>query len=1151
MKTALLKDIFREIKHTLPRFFSIMLMISLGVFVYTGLKGAAPLMINTVNDFTAQTNMADIKVEAAIGLNRKDISIINSHSQIKYAEWIHSVDLNTRKSDLLIQIQSLPEKLSVPYLVKGRLPIEPDEILLDAGLEEKGYEIGEIIHLKKEISKFNLNSDEKKNALRRYQYRIVGFCHHPEFIHPSLKGEANGGLGQLKGFAFVRDENFTDENYQAARLRLKDMDGLNSDDYTYKEKSVSFKNEMEALLEKRPKIRLRDIRQEAQNKILENEQKLEQARRKLDDASILLDKANKDITDGEEKLAIAKRDFEVEIQKAKNRLHNADSDLSSANRRILEGQHSLALQSAQLEQAQKEYEKAHREFNQGKQRLNQEEERWKKNSAALEDGLQKVEKGLLELRHAENLIRENLKLLSISPDIYKERILSLLQQKQFHILEKMGPPAMQYADILEKQEALRIKKTELTAQRETLEKAMKYIQKEKDKMMDAEQELQAFAARLNSGKGELNLAEQTLKKARKDYDEGIIKLKEARDSLFDRETKANSKILSTEEELKKARKAYDKSKEEYDEKKAEAEIEIADGKEKIRDAKRVIRVLKESSYKVLTREDFEYYFIYYDSAIRIELLSNIFPVFFFLIAMLVCLSTMTRMAEEQRGQIGTLKALGYGNWDVAKKYFYYGLISSTLGGIIGIYTGQPILSKVVFGAYSSTFVIKEPLFNMAWRYNIYSMLIGIACTAVVAFLVVTKHLRQHASALMRPKAPKGGTKIALERITFLWKRMSFLQKVTARNMFRYKIRMSMTILGIAGCTGLVFLGFSLRDSVSHLLPVQYNELMKYQYLVIYDEDLSEKETKRFKEYLSQTDMIEKSVDMTLELATWKEIGYSMQTVQILTPKVSRDLAAIHHLRKPLLSDSHLELSDDAAVISEKLAKLAGVQAGDYIEIKDVDNKKIKIKINAVAENYIGHFLYFSTKGYHRYFGKNPVMNSKALILNPQGSISTQQLVSDLLDFDIVLSVSQTRIDSAIHTLDSLDIVVGIMIFVSSLLAFVVLYNLTNINISERTRELSTIKVLGFYPKEVTAYVYRETLFLSFIGIGLGYGFGGALHKMILQFIVPDAFQLYPKIFWSTYVISAVMTLIFSLVVMIFVHFRLGKINMVEALKSYS
>ncbi len=1150
MKTALLKDIFREIRASLPRFFSIALMIGLGVFVYTGLKGAAPLMLQMINTFTADTRMADIKIKSSFGLDAQDRFLIMAEKAVKKAEWIYAVELNTRYTDLLLQLQSLPTEMSIPYLTEGRMPEAPTEILLDANIAGAPYKLGDTVFFKKENNKWNFNSDEEKDALKRYRFKVVGFCYHPEFINPEIKGDADGGLGKLNGFAFVLPENFTAENYSFGRMQLTAEQDFTSNDPVYKAYAAQQKEALEALLENRPKVRLTKQRQKVNDAIREGESQLADARKKLKNAEDELSYAERKLREGEEALEAAKANLEQQRAEAAAQLAAAEEKLFLARRELESAETVYKQEESSLKQAEKQLTAGLSEWQRAQAELLAKENLLKESNEQLIAGLAQLDKGIKELALAENNLKQKLLSFGQNPVLFLNKVKEIRKLPNSELLlMEMGEAAMAYAELLRNGEELSARREELLRRQEELHTAMERLQSGKTELERTGKQLNASQAELTAGKAALQQAKARIDSGGSEYESGSWKLEEQRAAFVREMTAADASIAAAEQDLREANRRYQQGKKTWEDKKQEAEEEIADGQEEIDDAKKALKKLKESPYAVLTREDISDYFLYYDSARRIHLLSNIFPVFFFLIALLVCLSTMTRMAEEHRGQIGTLKALGYGNWDISKKYFYYGFFSSLFGGLIGIATGQPILSQVIYQAYD-IFVIKNPPTLFFMEYAVYSLLIGILCTGVAAFLVVNGHLHQNATALMRPKAPKSGATILLERIDFVWRRLSFLQKVTARNMFRYKVRMSMTILGIAGCAGLVFLGFALRDSVSRLLPVQYGELTKYDYMAIFDEDFGENGLEGLQALAGDKALFSDHTTVYTEAFTWKGKDTAVQTIYLIVPKTEEDFQRLQKLRSPEDEERQFSLTEDGILLTDKLAHLAKVQAGEFLTIKDTDNNSFRIKIGGICENYLGHYLYMSADAYQRQFGKSPQYNAELLKAEPSLALSEEKLLAKLLDEDAVLSVTALNSLSAAQTLESLDVVVVIIILVSSLLAFVVLYNLTNINISERIRELSTIKVLGFFPQEVTTYVYRETLLLTVLGIGLGYVFGVLLHNLILLFIVPDIFQLYPKRFPLTYVISAVMTFLFSLIVMIFVHFRLKRIDMVEALKSY-
>lgn len=1151
MKLALWKDIVREIWHSLPRFLSIAIMIFLGVFVYAGLKGTGPLMRNTIDDFTFKTNMADIIVEASWGLDKEDTQLIISHPAVADFEKIHALDLKIASTNTLIQVQSLPKQISRPYLTQGRLPDSKYEILLDQSLAQKGYQLGDILTFDQASSKLDLTLDEDKPShLDRYRFKIVGFCHHTDFSHPVLKGQARKGQGDLDGFAFILEQNFKEADPAFIRLQLSSLVGLSSPQAQYKKLSLEFKKDLEDLLRQRPHKRLNRLKQEIRATILANEGLLHRASYQLSLGENQLRQAEKDLIQGQSQLDLKKNQFTQKIDQGRQDIKSAENRLALAKHDLDRGKNQYQQEVKQIEALDRQFQAGYAALMEGKAKLERESHRLGQALAAINQGLGQVEDGLIQISQGEQALLSGLSQRGIHPETFKLKVIAGLKSNNHALLQAMGHPALAYADLYQKGQELGRQKTSLLAQKEDMEGFLSQVESQKNNLLDQEAGLERQKISLNQGKHSLDQAKAGLDRGLADYQAGIRQLRASKQVLEQQTLAGQAQIDQAQQRLILARKQYEENKSAFDTKKKEVLAEITDGHRKIADAKKILNRINKPAYNILRRDDINGYYLYYDAANRIEFLSNVFPAFFFLIAMLVCLSTMTRMAEEHRGQIGTLKALGYSNWDIAKKYFYYGLFASLLGSALGVALAQPLLSRIIFAAYSDDFVIKEPIFKVLWSYNIYSTLISILCTGFVAAVVVNKHLKYNAANLMRPKAPQKGNKILLEKIGFIWKRLSFLHKVTARNMFRYKARMSMTILGIAGCTGLVFFGFALRDSVAYILPTQFNHLMHFNYLIIYDQDLSDEDPKELETYLNKSSLVASNTNLMLETMHWQAPGIPRQDVQIFVPQYLDQLAHVQVLRNPDNYKQIYHLTDKGAILTSKLAQLAGIGPGDYLEIKDQDSQKIRVYIAAIAENFIGHYLYMSPAFYSQHFGHSPSWNTRAISTHDKSSTDHKKLVADLLDLTSVLAVKENNFVQAAQSLGSLDIIVGIMILLSSLLAFVVLYNLNNINISERMRELSTIKVLGFFPQELTAYVYRETLFLSLIGIGGGFAFGRGLFKLIRQFIVPDFLQLYDHVFPMTYVWSSLLTLIFSLIIMVFVHIRLKRIDMVQALKSY-
>ena len=548
-----------------------------------------------------------------------------------------------------------------------------------------------------------------------------------------------------------------------------------------------------------------------------------------------------------------------------------------------------------------------------------------------------------------------------------------------------------------------------------------------------------------------------------------------------------------------------------------------------------VEAMEKPVYYFNTRSSNPGYQDYFDSATSIAAIAAIFPAFFLFIAVLVTFTTMSRMVEENRGEIGTLKALGYTKVEIAQKYIIYtllaGILGVTLGTIIGSNTLPPFIFHIMKDYNIPTFVGQYH-----WSYIIQALIAGLFATLGSALYVLWKDLREKPAALMRPRSPKSGKRIFLERITPLWSRLSFNQKVSYRNLFRYKSRMIMAIVGIAGCTGLILAGYGIKNSTEDLQPKQFNEILHYQAIVTMDQA----------ETLTDHSQITDDMNAVVESLSVENEKGSSQTVSMISPSDAKGFhkyVTLHDVK----DNEEVALASSEAVITEKLAEDMNVHEGDTLYMKR-DNNKIKFKVTGIAKNYAGHFLYISPAYYQKLFGEVYKPTSVLIKTKAMSAAEQENLTSTLLENPNVKNISFFQ-EGGVQQFGSLNSVVIIMIVLSGALALVVLYNLTNINISERIRELSTIKVLGFYNKEVTAYVMRENIVLSLLGILFGFFIGAYLHKFILTTAESGTIIFPLDIHWGSFVYSGLITLVFNFLVIAIAHFKLKHINMIDALKS--
>lgn len=565
--------------------------------------------------------------------------------------------------------------------------------------------------------------------------------------------------------------------------------------------------------------------------------------------------------------------------------------------------------------------------------------------------------------------------------------------------------------------------------------------------------------------------------------------------------------------------------------------------------KETINRIGESKYYFFDRTDNQGYLGYKDSINCLGNIASVLPIFFFLVAILICLTTMTRMVEENRLEIGTLKALGYKDLEISWKYIIYASIASISGCIIGILIGSTALPKIISNAYGSIYTVPKIILYYYPSYIIQSVVISVLCTVGAALFVIKVELKDKPANLMRPKAPKIGKKILLERITPLWTRLSFNHKVTLRNIFRYKQRMIMTVLGIAGCMALLVTGFGLKDSNAGMVDKEFNKVWKYEAMVMVNENSNDEDTKKYNDTLEQLNGYEDSINIHQESVTFNKEGINKQTAFLYVPENVEKFDNFI-LLDDRVSGEKYKINNSGVIISEKLAKLLGVSVNDTIILNDKDNNSNEVKVDNITENYVSHYIYMSPEYYKDIFEKEPIYNAQFINFTSDKG-EDNEISSKLLECNNVTNVTlKSQIQKTTEdSNDSMNLVMVVIIMAAGSLAFVVLYNLNNINVSERIRELSTIKVLGFFNNEVTMYISRENIILTLIGVATGSVLGKILHTFIINTAETDTMMMYPNISVSSYIFSALLTILFSVIVMILMHIKLKKVNMIDALKS--
>lgn len=817
----------------------------------------------------------------------------------------------------------------------------------------------------------------------------------------------------------------------------------------------------------------------------------------------LVNTVTKKVEDAEKELNTQKTDAKSKIADAEKELENGKKQIENAEKTI----------KSNRIKADKEFNKAYAELINGKNKIADSEKQLESKEKQANEEFDKLEKQKAEL---------NTQLTTLNSGITEV-------QKNIENIN------------------IALKNPNLTSeQKANFEKTKKQLENKLSELNNTKAQLVSAISKIDSGiatgKTEIKSAKNKLQSAKNE-------LKKSENAYYSTKNSTYKQLDNAEEELELSKKELKDGENELEKNKKEFNEKIADAESKLNDARAKIAEIENPKWYVLDRNGNAGYSSFIQDTDSIANIGKVFPVIFFIVAALISLTSMTRMVEEQRTQIGTLKALGYNKLQITSKYVLYASLACIIGSILGMSVGFVLLPKIVWKMYSMMYQIGD--IQTSFNFEIGSLgfiLIVISILGATIYAVI-KELIQTPATLMRPKSPKMGKRVFLEKVTFIWKRLSFSRKVTVRNIFRYKKRFLMTIIGIMGCTALIVTGFGIRDSIRAIMPDQYEKVFNYDLQINLKADLDKKQKQDFINSLTNDDKIEKLSETYM--SSISAINENVEeNVQIIVPNNNTDFNTLINLTD-VKSKNNLSLPEDGVLLTDKAAQLLGVEAGDTITLKDTDENETNVKVTNVVENYVYHYIYMSKSMYENLYGKSFDSN---VILTKDFNLDNEtedNFVKDLMNMPEVASV--TRISTAMNmmndTMKSLNYVVVILIVSAGLLAFVVLYNLSNVNISERIRELATIKVLGFYDKEVYLYITRETIILTAIGLVLGLVAGYFLDFFILETCEINMLRFRKFVAPLSFVFAALITILFTIIVNIVTYFALKKINMIESLKS--
>ena len=927
------------------------------------------------------------------------------------------------------------------------------------------------------------------------------------------------------------------------------------------------------------------------------EQQLEAAKQTLTTKQSELDQSKAEITAGQQQIESTRTQLNVQKQQITDglsqvsageaQLQDGISALESAKAQLTELQSQLAtvrasynaalenpdasqeeidILAAQVSALEEQEAAVTQQIQASEAQIESQRQQLAATRSELESGLAAVEDGLSQLSQKESELNAGLEQITAGQ--------AQIDAGWIQIQEQENTLAASKAEIEAGEQELEKGQKQLKAAKKKLSKAQKEIDSNAETLAAGQAELDANVAKLNdseaqyasgleqyhSGARQIAENEAKLTSGEQEIAENEAKLADGEKEIADNEKKLADgekeitdnvkKLQDAAKDLKKGEKDLADGKKEYEDAKKDAEDEIAENQQKLDDAKKELEDLEKPEWMVTDREDLPEYTDYGDNADRLRNIGQVFPVIFFLVAALISLTTMTRMVEEQRTQIGTLKALGYKKSAIAAKYICYAFFATLLGSVLGMLIGEKIIPYIIITAYGIMYHNVANTISIDYQpgFALIASAASVVCTVGATLFASGKELQETPASLMRPPAPKEGKRVLLERFTFIWKHLSFSWKSTIRNLFRYKKRLIMTVFGIAGSMGLMLVGFGLQDSISDIAAIQYRELQHYDGMVIEDSDATEEEHEELFEYMKENEQIAhcNRVQMT-KISAPK--GSSNISIYLFVPESLSEFAKDVTLKNRITGETY-ELTDEGAAISEKTASLLGLKVGDMIPLKKGD-KEYKVRVAVITENYMSHYLYMTPRVYEQTFGEKPEYENIVFTMQEDCKDDLEMAGTRILAYPGALSISYTsslasQVDRMLSTLDA---VILVLIVSAGMLAFVVLYNLNNINITERQRELATLKVLGFYDGEVSQYVLRENVILTVLGIMFGAVFGILIHRYVITTVEVDAVMFGRNIKLLSFLYSGILTSIFSIVVNGVMHFKLKTIDMVESLKS--
>lgn len=1116
-----MKEVLVEIRHSLGRFLSILAIVALGASFFAGIKASVPDMKASADAYFDRLHMQDIQVYSTAGLDDKDVSAIEKLPGVEKAQGMFSMDALTRRDsrEMVVKVLSLDpdQSLNTPRLAEGRMPQEPDECLIQ--MDSATAELLGSFGLGDRVRLYSGTDQPLDDSLNESTFVIVGKAWNPNYLSYEL-GTSSIGSGSVDTFIYVPQDAVKADYYTEIDVQVSGADQLNSYSDSYFALTDPVVSELEDIADFQVSRRLADqrkkldeAREELNDQLAGPAEELAENRKKLDDAAAEIASGAAEIASNENLLGASASELEAgwkEYYSGKAQIESGLAQVNSGIAQIESTQAQLPELKSQLQQLQSAVA-ALPMLNNAMNRLDELESRWNDLMRQLDEleqnnpGSELIPALKEEIAALQALIDQAVADFTGQPGLSLQDAISYVRQARQEILDQIGSEENAQVLIGQLQEGIASIEA-LQPQLDELKATQASLLAAQSQLTDAYQRLADGQARLTTGQAQLEAARKELESGEKEYQDGLSQLEEGE--------------------------------KEFDDKKEEAESQIDDAQKQLDDMK--------SEWIILDRNSHYSYRDYQSCADRMNGIASVFPVFFYLVAALVCMTTMTRMVDEERGSIGTLKALGYSRWQIAFKYLAYAGIAAIAGSVIGCLIGMFVFPFIIFTAWNTLYTIDQIVYTFPPDLILTASLSVTGIVLLATLYSIGRELREVPSQLMRPKAARAGQKILLERIPWLWKKVSFMHKVTLRNIFRYKKRFFMTVIGVAGCSALLVAGLGLNDSISSIISSQYEDIYHYNAAVsgnlTKNPDLKEQieETPGVKEVYQ-----EQTLPVNLDMNNKEQTG----TLHIVEDrKTFEDFMTFMNAEG---SHEVMHLPEDGVFLSVQAAEKMNLHKGDTLTFTTQDGSEVQTPVAGVFDHYVEHQIYATQALYDSWNLKETPVSSFLLLNESEDPALENDLGSRLMELEGISSITffSNLKENFINMISSIKMVVVVLVISAAALAFVVLYNLSNVNISERTREIATIEVLGFTEKEVNQYVNRESLVLAMIGAAAGLILGIWLHGMIMNLAEMDNIRFGRTISPLSFVIAFALTIVFALCINWIMKFRLRKIEMVESLKA--